>query len=658
MPRLINTGIMSHGKPALIFLLLLFAFQLPLKGEAASLNNTTNSSELNQAIELEDTSFRPDSDGFSFPNYGNELGIVGLTPLEMQRMFGNKVIVSIADGNIILTPQAKRWMNLANKAMAYGHCEGMAVLSDLIYYNKTNPMAFGGRTTINLSIQNELLQREIAYWWTTQFTHPGGSQKVRESPNAVLNTLAQAFKDGRIANEWWVMGLYQPDRSGGHSVTPFAVENLTNGTTRIWIYDNNFPMKASYVEIDRNANTWKYNGSINPNQPSELYAGNASTKSLEVVSVSSRLEPQTCEFCIGGSGSRGLLSDPKHTQIWTRDLDHVLITDRLGRRIGFTDSGIFVNEIPNAERLDLRLSDSKDSISKKLFVYDIPELRDLSVKFSSLQNQEYNNDNARNEEFKIRNTVKKPLTIGSISPRNYGTIAGIDTGSQNSGSNPMDMELWIIGPGFDVGMQNQGSEGFAELTWTGEGIAKLTFNNAMSGNLILGIGNTEFEVQNAPKSGILEMDHYRNSLAVTDNQPGWPISVHLEMDEIDENGEHRLADNVYMKQFDTIYFPDPCNGVRCYGNQHCENGACVDNPGLALCTDAMCGKFAHCENGKCISDAFFVPPNSGDESTNNVDATPILNHDSTPKVKDPCAGVSCGPCETCRNGACVWICMY
>ncbi|MDD1742667.1 MAG: methylenetetrahydrofolate reductase C-terminal domain-containing protein [Methanotrichaceae archaeon] len=585
---------MNHGKLALILLLILFAIQVPLNGEAAFPSNTANGSELNQTIKLEDSNFRPDPDGFSFPNYGNELGIVGLTPMEMLRMFGDKVIASTAGGNIILTPQAKRWMNIANKAMAYGHCEGMAVLSDLIYYNKTDPMDFGNRTTIDLSIQNERLQREIAYWWTTQVTKPGGFQKVSESPNAVLDTLAQAFKDGRKANEWWVMGLYQPDRSEGHAVTPFAVENLTNGTARIWIYDNNYPTLQRYVEIDRNANTWKYNASINPNEPSVLYAGNASTESLEVVSVSSRLEPQECEFCVDGARGKGALSQ-KHAQIWSRGIDRVLITDKLGRRIGITDSGISVNEIPDAERLDLRFD------SEEFQVYNIPDGLDFSTKFSGSQNR----------------------------------VQGY----------PIETELWIIGPGYDVGMQNLGSQGLAELTWSSEDIARLTwiasdFDNAMIGNLSLGMGNTEFEVQNAPKTGILEMNGETDILIVTNYQLGQPIQVHLEMDAIDDNGEYRLEDSVSMKPYDIIYFPDACKGVICNKNQHCEGGTCVENPDQ--CENVMCAENQHCVKGKCYSN--YDNPSSG-----------IANPSSGPII-DPCAGVVCGECEECRDGECVWVC--
>ena len=107
-------------------------------------------------------------------------------------MFGDKVIASNASGSIVLTPPANRWMMEANNAMADGHCEGMAVLSELIYYDKVNPLTLGSKDTADLSLDNQNVQSEIAYWWATQVTSPGGSKTVDDSPNAVLKTLDDA----------------------------------------------------------------------------------------------------------------------------------------------------------------------------------------------------------------------------------------------------------------------------------------------------------------------------------------------------------------------------------------------------------------------------------------------------------------------------------
>ena len=60
-------------------------------------------------------------------------------------MFGDKVCASTAGGKCTLTYPAERWMNQAVSAMKLGHCEGIAVLSSLMYYNQTSPSLFGGK---------------------------------------------------------------------------------------------------------------------------------------------------------------------------------------------------------------------------------------------------------------------------------------------------------------------------------------------------------------------------------------------------------------------------------------------------------------------------------------------------------------------------------
>ena len=312
-----------------------------------------NSSVSLGGAEINDSGFRPNIDGFSFQNYGEDPVTVDLTAAEMQRMFGDKVCASTAGGKCTLTYPAERWMNQAVSAMKFGHCEGIAVLSSLMYYNKTSPSLFGGNSAIDLALQDVLLQREIGYWWTTQVTSPGGSKKVLESPQAVLDTLAGAFGNGSGAGEWWVMGIYLPDGSGGHAITPYAVEDGGNGTARILVYDNNWPKDSRFIEVDTLTNSWRYLASASPDEPNSLYSGNASTRNLEIVSLSSRLGLQQCDFC-KDEDSAASNASLKNIQIWQSGKASALVTDESGRRVGLLDSGQMVNEIPGAEIRSLK----------------------------------------------------------------------------------------------------------------------------------------------------------------------------------------------------------------------------------------------------------------------------------------------------------------
>ena len=320
------------------------------------------------ADEIFDTGFHPDVNGFAFENWRSDASSsVGMNISAMQRMFGDSVCTSIAGGKCILSPPAKAWMNEANKAMAYGHCEGMAVLSALLYSGQIAPSSFGSNQTSLLSFQNVEIQREIAYWWATQVTYPGNSRRVKDSPDAVLNTLIDAFKNGRNVTEWWTLGLYKPDGNGGHAITPFAVQNNSNGTAKILVYDNNYPRATRAVEINRTENTWSYQASVNPKATKSLYSGNESTKNLEIVAIPLRLQKQVCEFCDNGSTNishtKGALLGGSRVQFWADGNASLLVTDKNGQRTGLLPTGDLVNEIPSANVTFLKFLDDPGCVN-------------------------------------------------------------------------------------------------------------------------------------------------------------------------------------------------------------------------------------------------------------------------------------------------------
>ncbi|MCB0212505.1 MAG: hypothetical protein KDJ52_24390, partial [Anaerolineae bacterium] len=195
--------------------------------------------------------FEPTEDGFSFYNYGDDIAATDLTSVELQRMFGDGVCASLANDECILTPPAQQWMEQINSYMSGGHCEGMAVLSSLMYYDQIEPDDFGGSQVNDLELEgNEPLQREIAYWWTTQSTYPGATLRVSESPTAVVNALMENFAQGKNADEWWAMGFYKADGSDGHAVTPIGVEDQGDGIVNILVYDNNYPNESRPLIVD------------------------------------------------------------------------------------------------------------------------------------------------------------------------------------------------------------------------------------------------------------------------------------------------------------------------------------------------------------------------------------------------------------------------
>ena len=207
-----------------------------------------------------DLGFTPAANGFSFSNYGNDIPAINLTATELRRMFGDQVCARLEGDECTLTPPAEQWMEQVNGAMSGGHCEGMAVLSLMMYTEQVSPQDFGGTTASDLDINDETLQREIAYWWTTQTVAPTYTNVIKGTPMEILELVQQMDASG----ETYTIGIYKEDGSGGHAITPFGVEVKEDGLYAILVYDNNYPGETRELLVDSRDNTWLYEASINP----------------------------------------------------------------------------------------------------------------------------------------------------------------------------------------------------------------------------------------------------------------------------------------------------------------------------------------------------------------------------------------------------------
>ena len=299
-----------------------------------------------------DLGFRPEVNGFSFPNYGNDTKPVNLTPADVRRMFGDDVCARIEGDNCTLAPTADQWMQQANSAMGGGHCEGFAVLTLLMYNGKVDPNQFGAATAAALTIDgNEKLQREIAYWFITQATQPAAAAIIKGTPAEIVAKLKEAYAQGKDSPDTYTIGIYKPDRSGGHAITAYGVQDKGNGIVWIMSYDNNSPKQERYVEVDTNANTWQYEASPNPSIATEIYKGDASTNTLEIVPSAPRLGKQVCQFCNKATGSKGgaAVAAPtqQFNQIWMEGKSRLLLTDDAGHKLGY-EGDKFLSDIPSA----------------------------------------------------------------------------------------------------------------------------------------------------------------------------------------------------------------------------------------------------------------------------------------------------------------------
>ena len=256
-----------------------------------------------------DTGFRVGKDGFGFENYGSQVcsggysmwgggdcyRVENLTSAEMVRMFGTQVCKSVApDGTCTLTKVAEKWMNEINSVVANGHCEGMAVLSSLFYAGIEDPSDYGSSSVNKLSLKNNrALQREIAYWFTTQWFMDG--HLIENDPKTQVNYLIKHFKSE--PNKPIPLGIYQRNLSGGHAVTAYAVIDRGNGIYLIMVYDNNYPNEERYITVDTNKNSWSYKTSTNPWASVGDYSGQGRTNPIQIGPVDPRLGQFKCDFC-------------------------------------------------------------------------------------------------------------------------------------------------------------------------------------------------------------------------------------------------------------------------------------------------------------------------------------------------------------------------
>ncbi|MBQ6342485.1 MAG: hypothetical protein IJI41_05125 [Anaerolineaceae bacterium] len=264
-----------------------------------------------------DTGFRVEKDGFSFENYGSQVcsssgmwgygsdcfRVVNLTSAEMVRMFGTQVCKSVSsNGTCTLTKVAEQWMNEINSVVANGHCEGMAVLSSLFYSGIENPSDYGASSTSKLTLKNnQALQREIAYWFTTQWFMD--DYLIENDPKTQVQYLINHFKSN--PDTPLPLGIYQRNLSGGHAITAYAVIDHGGGIYYIMVYDNNYPNQERYITVDTNKNSWSYQTSTNPWQTAGNYSGQGKSNPIQIGPVEPRLGTFRCDFCTNQPASSG-----------------------------------------------------------------------------------------------------------------------------------------------------------------------------------------------------------------------------------------------------------------------------------------------------------------------------------------------------------------
>jgi hypothetical protein len=465
-----------------------------------------------------DLGFRPATDGFSFENYGDEIRVTNLTAAELRRMFGDQVCANLLGGKCALTGPAKQWMNQVNRSMADGHCEGFAALSLLMYLDNVHPTAFGASSPHALSLTaSQPLQREIAYWFTTQFTFPAGpSEMFSLTPSGVVDTLAQSFRSVPRPPETYTMGIYQRDGSGGHAILPYAIEDHGDGVSWIMVYDNNFPGVERHVEVDRAHDRWRYFGSTDPSQAEALYDGDASTHNLTLAPTSTRLVKQACPFCLEDENSV-VSGEQRYDELSLEGGGHAVITDAQGRRFGLVGNQL-LTEIPG-----LAYSIPKSGTTWALDgdpVYFLPAGQTWTVTIDGTG---------------MRKTGSSDLTL--VGP-------GYDLSVENIAVRPGQKDTLVLSPsrnGGSIAYSTQGS--LSPIITVGGQTKAADYTFTVQGEGLRGGGTIK-----------LALDHASNQLAISTTGNQGVASYALEMVRTDAREELSYSnDGIPLRSGDTAY---------------------------------------------------------------------------------------------------------
>ena len=245
------------------------------------------------------------SNGASFPNFAGYVGTAVFDADAARRMFGDGVCASLSDGYCVLSPEAEQWVGDVNAATTSGLCEGFAALADLAWVEKVDLAPFGGTSLGQLQRGgNDLLDRELVYWFGSQYSKQVRAAQKKMSASEAAAVLSAALAKGKDGETYriGILRLVDGSVAGGHALTPYAIAPDGDGKWKVAVYDSNHPDEQRYLRLDLAADTWSYVASTNPEEPEGLYEGGPGPRNPMYLSAnSSRLGRQPCSFCSGTS---------------------------------------------------------------------------------------------------------------------------------------------------------------------------------------------------------------------------------------------------------------------------------------------------------------------------------------------------------------------
>ena len=302
-----------------------------------------------------DTGFRATANGFGFENYGGDFPEGNFTAADAAGFWGDAAICATGSGeSCVPKPSAQAWIDAGNAAGDGGHCAGFTVAAFRLFGGALDPAPLGAASTPQLE-RSVPVMRRLALDFTMQFLSEIYAATVNGTPLEIVQKLQN--EKGPVD-----IGIYAPDGAGGHSVVGYGLEDLGSNQYKILVYDNNWPGRENYIEVDGTANKWVYSlSATNPKEDSGAWYGDAATKTLNYVPRAA-YKPNGTGYALpfakapgalrlarpATAGATGNTSFSLNTKNAAGANVALLLSTPDGKTVGVGSDGVVYNDIPGA----------------------------------------------------------------------------------------------------------------------------------------------------------------------------------------------------------------------------------------------------------------------------------------------------------------------
>ena len=245
--------------------------------------------------------------GWFFENYeASKPQLFGVT--DAVALFGDAAVCVEISGACTPTAAAAEWIDMVASAMEYGVCEGLTIAS-------VDRFLVGAAPETGSLVLTSELERQIARLFATQFlndvivaTKEWRDQSVMDIVSELQASLADPFA------EQYTLGVYS--KFGGHSVLPYAVDLDSQGRGVIFVYDPNWPGEKRYIEVDTQANRWRFSY-FAADQVTDPEAWTGGNGLIDLTPLSVREAPFSEPFKGSGTGVKQLLAISSSARNWS-----------------------------------------------------------------------------------------------------------------------------------------------------------------------------------------------------------------------------------------------------------------------------------------------------------------------------------------------------